>query len=177
MKNKIVNGLYVILSACIVVPLYILCHEGGHALVALLGGAEITSFHIIGAYVGSEGGSFNTITSGLFLASGMLLPVLLSLSYMLLYKKASENRGYRIFSCMLTMAFSAPTAAWIVVPVLYLLNRAPAGDDVTKFLDVTGMHPIVLIALSVTLLIVNIMLAWYKNIIQNYWNELQKTDV
>ncbi len=38
-------------SILIAVPLYILLHEGGHGLVAVLCGACITDFSILGAYM------------------------------------------------------------------------------------------------------------------------------
>ena len=46
---------YVLVSACIVVPLYILCHEVGHAAVAYFCGADTIHISITGAYMNSSG--------------------------------------------------------------------------------------------------------------------------
>ena len=62
------------------------------------------------------------------------------------------------------------------MPVLYMLGKAPVGDDVTKFLDVTGMNPVILILFAGGLLAVSIFLAWRKGIIRNYWEELRKVE-
>ncbi|MDE7310746.1 MAG: M50 family metallopeptidase [Eubacterium sp.] len=53
-------NLYLILKLAIMAflcaILYIFLHEGGHALVAVLCGAKITSFSIIGAHTSATGG-------------------------------------------------------------------------------------------------------------------------
>ena len=45
-------------SILFTIPVYIILHEGGHALIALSCGARITEFSILGAYMRYEGGTF-----------------------------------------------------------------------------------------------------------------------
>lgn len=172
MNVKIKIFLYLLASACVIVPLYILCHEGGHALVALLCGARITNFSIIGAFVSSEGGNYNVVTRGLLHSAGMLMPVLISIIYMSFYKREKASAFYRLCSFLFVMGFSMPVAVWILVPVLYLMGKAPVGDDVTQFLDATGMQPALLMAAAAVLLAGSILLAWHRGIISNYWKEI-----
>lgn len=167
---------YVLVSASIVVLLYILCHETGHAAVAYFCGADTIHISITGAYMNSSGGSYNRVTSAMLNIAGMLFPAVISIIYLLLYKREKDSLFYRLFSFLLVAAFSMPAAAWILVPVLYMLGKAPVGDDVTKFLDVTGMNPVILILFAGGLLAVSIFLAWRKGIIRNYWKELRKVE-
>lgn len=85
-------------SILFTIPVYIILHEGGHALIALSCGARITEFSILGAYMRYEGGTFTALTLSLFYIAGMLLPVLISIAYMLLYRDAAQSVFYRIFS-------------------------------------------------------------------------------
>ena len=45
-------------SILFTIPVYIILHEGGHALIALSCGARITEFSILGAYIRSDAVSF-----------------------------------------------------------------------------------------------------------------------
>lgn len=173
-KAKIVA--YVLISACIVVPLYILCHETGHTVIAFFCGAGTIHISITGAYMNSSGGSYNMVTLAMLNMAGMLVPAVISIIYMLLYKQEKNSLFYRLFSFLFTAAFSMPAAAWILVPVLYMTGKAPIGDDVTKFLDVTGMNPVFLILSAGVFLAATILLAWHKGIIRNYWEELRKAE-
>ena len=67
-------------SILFTIPVYIILHEGGHALIALSCGARITEFSILGAYMRYEGGTFTALTLSLFYIAGMLLPVLISIA-------------------------------------------------------------------------------------------------
>ena len=89
---------YMFVSLVLAVPVYIVLHEGGHALVAVLCGARITKFSILGAYMNYEGGIFTPVTFSLFHCAGMLLPVLVSLLLILTYRSGSSRMFYRIFS-------------------------------------------------------------------------------
>ena len=84
-------------SILFTIPVYIILHEGGH-LLTMACGARITEFSILGAYMRYEGGTFTALTLSLFYIAGMLLPVLISIAYMLLYRDAAQSVFYRIFS-------------------------------------------------------------------------------
>lgn len=168
MNEKTKNILLLFLSLVVVVPLYIFLHEGGHALVAVLCGDRITDFSILQAHMSSEGGVYQPVTSALLYAGGMLLPVIIAAIYILLYRKENEKPFYRIFSCLFVISSVYSVGAWIFVPILYLNGSAPVGDDVTQFLNVSGMNPIAVIVLAALILGFLTFLAWRRKIFQNY---------
>lgn len=166
-KAKMILSLFV--SFIIVIPVYIILHEGGHALVALLCGGRITAFSVVGAYMSFEGGSFTTVTMSLFHAAGMLLPVLAAVVYMLTYRSNIESIPYRMFSLIVTAAPAGSVFAWIFVPVLYLAGQAPPNDDVTKFIDHSGLNPWAVMLAAVVIIACYLFIAWKKKIVQTYW--------
>ena len=97
-KRKARILIYLLVSACIVVPLYILCHEAGHAAVAYFCGADTIHISITGAYMNSSGGSYNRVTSAMLNIAGMLFPAVISIIYLLLYKREKGSLFYRLFS-------------------------------------------------------------------------------
>ena len=125
-------------SILFTIPVYIILHEGGHALIALSCGARITEFSILGAY-------------------------------MLLYRDAAQSVFYRIFSFLFPLILTAPALAWGIVPLLYLSDQAPPGDDVTGFIESSGASPWAVLLGAVLLFAGCLFLAWQRKIIQNYW--------
>ncbi|WP_394921727.1 M50 family metallopeptidase [uncultured Robinsoniella sp.] len=168
MNEKSKNILLLFVSLLIVVPLYIFLHEGGHALVAVLCGGRITDFSILQAHMSSVDGEYNTVTSSLLKAGGVLLPIIITSIYILLYRKENEKPFYRIFSCLFVLGASFSSAAWILVPILYLNGSAPVNDDATQFLNVSGINPIVVIVVAVLLLSALVIFTWRRKIFQNY---------
>lgn len=169
MNVKVRNLFIMLISIFIELILYIFLHESGHALVSLACGAKITAFSIIGAYTSSIGGTFNVVTSSLNSAAGMLLPVLVSFFYMLFYRKECGNVYYVFFSFYFVIASSGSILAWIIVPLTYLAGNAPVADDVTKFLSVSGISPILVMIFAFLLFAISILLAFKKGIFKNWW--------
>lgn len=79
-------------------PIYIILHEGGHALIASLYGAKIIEFNIMEGYIIAPGGVFSEITLALFYAAGMLTPVSIFTIYLMRYQRGTGKGFYRIFS-------------------------------------------------------------------------------
>ena len=167
-KSKIILSL--LASVWIILPLYIIIHEAGHSLIAILCGARITKFSILGAYVSTEGGTYNNFTAPLMNNAGMLLPVLLAFVYALLYRKAVKNVFYRIISFFLCAAPVFSILPWAIIPILYRFGNPPPGDDVTNFLDNSGIDPLLVTIGAFMLLTPMILLVWHKGIVKNYWD-------
>ena len=160
-------------SILLMLPIYILLHEGGHALIAVLCGARITEFSLLGAYMRYEGGIFTTITLSLFHIAGMLLPVLVSILFMLAYQNHIKSIFYRIFSFLSLLLPIGSILAWVSVPLLALFVRAPQEDDAAKFIDSSGLSPWVVFLGATILFACCILIAWKKKIIQNYWTTIK----
>ena len=160
-------------SILIAVPLYILLHEGGHGLVEVLCGARITDFSILGAYMRYEGGVFSPLALSLFHAAGMLLPVLLSVVYMLAYRTERTGVFYRIFSFVSLLIPVGSLLAWVIVPVLYMAGQVPPDDDVTKLISSSGLSPWIVLLGAIALFAVCLSIAWRKKILQNYWTAVK----
>ncbi len=171
LKVKIILSLFI--SLILVIPIYILLHEGGHSLIAVLCGAKITKFSILGAYMSYEGGSFTPITLSLSNAAGMLLPVLTAVVYMLTYRNQAASILYRIFSFLFVLVPTGSILAWVLVPVLYLAGWAPPNDDVTKFINHSGLSPWMVLFAAIILFACCLFIAWKKKIIQRYWETVR----
>ena len=173
MNLKVKKILSLFASIIFIIPVYIILHEGGHTLIAVLCGAQITKFSILGAYMTYEGGTFTAMTLSLFHISGMLLPVLVSIVYMLTYQNKINRIFYRIFSLISLLIPVCSILAWVIIPILYLFDKAPQNDDATKFIDSSGLSPWAVLLGAVTLFGCCLFIAWKKKIIQNYWATLK----
>lgn len=170
MNQKVKKIIFLFISLIFSVPAYIILHEAGHSLVAILCGAKITKFSIFEAYMNYDGGVFTETSLSLFNIAGMLLPVLLSIAYMMFYRSTSVNQFYRIFSFIALVMPIGAIGSWIFVPILYLFDMAPAEDDVSKFIVSSGIAPWIVVLGAIMLLVSCVFFAWKKKIVQNYWS-------
>ena len=175
MENRSKNILWLLLCIFIELILYIFLHEGGHALINILCGGRITSFSIFTAHVSSTGGNYNTITSSLLYAAGMLLPVMISMCFILfIYRQDKKSTFYHIFSFYFTIVPTGSILAWLLVPLLYLQGNAPASDDVTLFLNASGLSPVLILILALLLFLLNLNMMRRKKIIRKWWAVFNK---
>lgn len=128
----------------IILLLYPTLHEAGHALTALMFGASITEFDIglFSAHVGVAG-TFTPIENSIHLLAGVGLPVLVFTAWLIVSARV-ENMRLQLFNLFFGMAVLNSLLAWVGIPFVYMANSAPPGDDVTRFLDVSGVPPLLL---------------------------------
>ena len=135
--------LTLVLCSVAVIVAYIFLHELGHCIAALMFGARITEFSIITAHMRSEGGRFTPQRSMLLNAGGMLLPYIVGIVWLALYRAGGDKGGlrngraggiYRSCAFIYYVASLYSVTPWILIPITYARGFAPAGDDVTKFL-------------------------------------------
>ena len=102
--------------------------------------------------------------------NGALFPVVIAVVYMQLYRRNSFNKFYRIFSGFFVMMPIASLLAWVIIPFLYMYERAPEGDDVYKFLyNFTFDHPAYSVSIAAIIVMAGcIFLATRKGIIKNF---------
>ena len=163
-------------SALMTMILYIFLHECGHMIVMLAAGSRITEFSILTAHVTSKGGHYTELTELWFNVNGALFPVVLMLVYALLYRQDTRRVFRRIFSCMAVLVPTVSLGAWIVNPVLYLYGFAPAGDDVTNFLNQSAefFHPLWVSAAAAGLLAVCVFVIVKKGIVRNFIETMRR---
>ena len=172
-KNKL--KLCSVVSAILVVVLYILFHETGHLIVMLSAGEVIDDFSILSAHVSGHGGEY-TFVSDLWLnVNGAVLPLIVSLVYLLFYKKERNNTFYRMFSFFTGLMPISTILAWVIIPFLYLNGTAPLNDDCTKFLMSFSQiaNPLFVSAAALVLIVLGSILFIKKGVLRNYIYELQ----
>ena len=131
-----------------------LIHETGHALIALMYGGEIDSFVIFGlnAHVIHHGASFSVFGQPLHYAAGMLLPIIIGAIVINFYKSSFKSACYHFCFFIASIGLASSVLPWIAIPIISLFAPPPPRDDVTKFLNITGIHPL-LISLGALLLL------------------------
>lgn len=175
MGKKAKKILLLLLSAVLVLPVYILLHELGHLIVMLSAGAAIDEFSIVTAHVSATGGEYTSLSYLWLHANGALLPVFAAYTYMLFYKSNSRNSFYRLFSFMAALSPTTSMFAWLMIPFLYLGGNAPVNDDVTKFLCSLphGLSPLTVSAVAAMIIGIGIVLMVRKRIIHNFIAEVR----
>lgn len=153
-------------SLWIAMPLYIILHEGGHALVAHLCGAKIIEFNILEGYVITEGGMFNEITLALFYAAGMLIPAILFSISLILYQRKKHKNFYNMFSAVFTGINLFSIGVWVVIPIQYMMGTANPNDDVVRFIETLKIAPLTVAMLASLLMSIYIWVVWKKRIFQ-----------
>lgn len=152
--------------------LYILLHEGGHALVAYLCGAKIVDFNILNGYVVAEGESFNTLTTATFYIAGLLGPVIGFTSYLILFQKQIESGFKKILSALLAGRLLFSIGVWAIVPIQYMIGKASALDDVTGFIEALKINPLIMSSVFSLILSIYSYVIWKKRIFQNAYKAL-----
>ena len=160
-----------VLSALLSILLYIVLHEAGHCIVAILCGATITEFSILSAHMNYSGGNFTALSALFLSANGILFPLFLSYIYAFLYRAAAKNKFYRMMSffCTLIPAFSL--LPWVALPIAYRFGFVFAeNDDSMNFLYNFGSShdPLWVTAAALILIAISVVLTIKKGILRNY---------
>lgn len=143
-------GAFIVLFVLVV---YTFLHEAGHALVGVAFGQRLGAFDIsfwdLSAHV-SMSGSLTPMQRAIQVIAGAGLPFLL---WALLMSVAPRkgNVALTLLKLVGSMAVINSLLAWLVLPVLDIFGRAPAGDDVTNFLRASGVRPALLSAVVLAL--------------------------
>lgn len=155
MKNiKLIIGMILVFVAWLF--LYTFLHESGHALIAMIYGGHIDKMVLgFNAHVMYSGANFTSFGEVILNLNGALLPVLVVLIALLFYRRDIVNRLYHLCYAIAYISIAGSCLAWVSIPLLSLVTNPPIGDDVTKFMNSSGVHPIIifLIALGVILLL------------------------
>ena len=133
----------ILLITFFLVFLYTALHESGHALAGLLAGGSVRQINVnffnLSAHAVLDG-DFTRAQQALISISGWALPVLVYLVFLLLGRRSREPLLAALRwvggACVL-----GSTLPWVVLPLVYLGGGRPA-DDVTSFLEYSGLPPL-----------------------------------
>ena len=152
--TSVLNSVLIILFVSVfVLFLYTFLHEAGHALAGWLFGQSLTefdaSFWDLSAHVRLSGGNLTQLQLAVQSAGGVILPLIVWVIFisLVLRKSSFILETLKLISSMVVVN---TLLAWIVLPILYLLGRAPS-DDVTNFLNYSHMPPMLLSFTAVVL--------------------------
>lgn len=169
MKHRLRLLLIIIMSALVVVIAYIFLHESGHSLVAALCGAENIHISIINAHSLWTGGSFSDRTRALCNAAGVIFPFSISYIGILLYTKENKSIVYQLIYFFMVVSVAGSGIAWIALPVYTIFVTLPnTSEDVFKFLDSSGISPIVVSLVSMVVVLGNLYFAKKKGLFDTY---------
>lgn len=154
--------------------LYTLLHEGGHALVAVLYGGKITRFVLgLNAHVSYSDANFTRTGEALMHSAGTLLPAVCLVVALAFYNRCVKNFAYHYLFALFAFAVTGSFAAWVAIPLISLFSAPPAGDDVTKFLEVSGMDPLLVSGIALLLIIAFVYVAYKKGLYTKFKEHLK----
>ncbi len=158
---KIKKISYRLLILWLLLAAYVMLHEAGHALAVLAFGGELTYFSInlFDARIGHHG-EFTAFQTAIINVAGAGLPYLTWLVFMIVVPMSSRKpflEYAKTYSVMVLVSLFA----WLFIPLLYEFGMAPAGDDVTKFLDASVLNGY-LVSFLVLILVAASFLFWKK---------------
>lgn len=134
---------------------YTFLHEGGHALAGLFFGQSLTEFNVsfwnFSAHVGMFGGELTQAQLAIRALAGAGLPLIIwTIFISLVPRKASFT--LEALKLIASMAVVNTLLTWIILPILFLLGKAPS-DDVVNFLRYSQTPPLLLATTSLVLYI------------------------
>lgn len=146
---------------------YTFLHECGHALIGIICGGKIDRFVLgFNAHISMSGASYTMFTEALMLLMGVSLPIIFLVIALIFYKPKIKNNYYHIIYGYLSLMITNSLLAWIIIPLISLFTLPPAGDDATRFLSITGLHPLIVMMTSLLLIILLVFLIYKRGLIR-----------
>lgn len=169
MKRKMIITKLLILW--LLLTLYLILHEGGHSLAVLLFGGEINYFNLnlLNAHV-SYTGKFTMLEYSIIHLAGFGLPFLLWFIFISLIPVKVENsliKYIKVYSAIVILSI----LPWVIIPILNSFGKAPEGDDVTKFLNSSGLNSILASFIFLCLLLISFYIWWKKSKNISKWRQ------
>ena len=154
------NVFFVLIFIPVWLYTYTFLHESGHAFVILYYGGVIESFSIgLNAYVISHSANFTPFGAALNNIAGLLLPAFFFILILCLYNPRFKPAWYHICYVIMMISMISSALVWVVVPILLSYITVPP-DDVTNFIQNTGLHPLIVAYGGFFLILIYILLAY-----------------
>jgi hypothetical protein len=163
------------LSVFIYLFIYTFLHEMGHGIIGVLSGGNINKL-ILGfnARINIRNTNYNSITLPLMNVMGMLLPYVVFLILSLNYKKDQSNILYKVGHGIYVFGILASLLPWVIIPLISIFTTPPRGDDVTNFIQNSGLQPMFISLLGIILFALFLYLSIQKDIIRNFMGIIKK---
>lgn len=138
-----------LLCAVILYPMMVgLLHELGHCIVVWIYGGTVTGFHPFSPnpYMTYEGFG---LPSALIDIGGSVLPLVAAAAVLLFYRGSKKHSWLNICLGIISSITLLTVVPWIVQPVCYLFGLADQTEDIIKFINNTGFHPVAVTLCSI----------------------------
>jgi len=164
-EKTIIRTAGTLLILLALIYLYTFLHEGGHALVAIMYGGRIDSFVLgFNAHITTSGANFTPLGEALFYAAGVLLPALSLAVALKFYNRNIKSRIFHYLYALFTLMIIGSFLAWVAIPLISMFTEPPAGDDVSKFLEVSGLNPLPVSFITLMLMFLLALIASKKGV-------------
>lgn len=177
MGRKIRFAFVMFAMALVSLIIYVLLHESGHALVAMLCGAGNVKISVFLAHTWWKGGSFTGITQALCDAAGAALPVCIWWIAMMFYKRERKNAMYQMAYGIFFIAATSPLLAWVLIPAYSMFAPFPdQSDDVVKFLSGSGIPPVIVFLSAIFIIAFNVFIAIKKGLLHTVFQFIKDAE-
>ncbi len=130
--------------------------------MSILCGARVTAFSIVGAYTSSEGGNYTIFTHSLLHIAGALLPFMVSICF-LLFLQERQRKETLSYHCILYYHCLSGKPVLVGIRTYSLsFGNVPPSDDVSQFLEVSKIHPLIVSVCAAAVVILYLMWMWKK---------------
>ena len=147
MKSRIITILTILAFFIFAGIYHLLCaviHEASHILIVLLYGGKIAAIDTsINASISYYGENFTVFGEALCSVAGTVSTVIIGMILLIIYNPESKYAVYHacnLFASLYTIFFMLP---WVFTPLTSLFSSNISGDDMTRFLNVTKIHPLI----------------------------------
>jgi hypothetical protein len=146
--------------------LYTFLHEGGHAIIAILYGGKIDNFILgLNAHVQHSGANFTHFGEALLYVNGVVLPVIFIIIALFFYKHSIDNIWYHFGYYVATISVAFSCLPWAIIPIISLFTSPPESDDVTRFMNIVGSYPLIMVLIVILIMILLTFLAYKRGLI------------
>ena len=172
-QAKLKTFISIILFILIWFFVYAFLHEAGHALVGMAYGGTIKNFVFwnFNAHVVIAGANYSQFGEPLMNAAGILFPILIFVIAIGFYNSKVKFAGYHLcyFAATLSLVFGA-FAGWVIIPFRSLFTLSLSGEDMVRFVDNTGFHPVLVSLMGLFLIGSFALFAHKRGIFVGAWS-------
>ncbi|WP_040952707.1 M50 family metallopeptidase [Gorillibacterium massiliense] len=175
-KQSVILISFIVVIEMAITFLYILLHEGGHALSTIICGGQVTEFdmNILTAHIRPVG-TFSSLEESIIHLSGFLLPVIVWMIFILVM--TNNNSWIQLIKLLISMPILFTFFTWIIIPILYLNGIAPRNEDVTHFLDSSAISPLALFIIMLIIWVAALFFFLNKTNIKKLFFELRSGSI